>query len=183
LTSSSSDSKFNSGNGAIAAKMGMPYEWVTFTTDAGEEVTYRKPGPEAMRVINLYHSRLPGVKALADRASEVAKVRGYIKTHHGRRLRFPDKRYLYKASGLLIQATAADINKEVIRRLCGELQRFDARLLLNTHDSYSMSMPEDRSDEAWREIEHSVRGWFPWFRIPLIMELSGKGTNWWEAVK
>lgn len=174
---------FNSGNGAIADKIGMPWEWASFTTDDGEEVTYKKAGPGAMEVINRYHEMLPGVKTLSQKASKVAGSRGYVKTYKGRRIRFPDKRYLYKASGLLIQATAADINKETIKLLEPVLAAHGAYLVLNTHDSFSVSCPKDSIDACWKDMGTAVREKFAWMNVPLMLELSGIGPNWWEAVK
>lgn len=174
---------FNSGNGAIADKIGMPWEWAGFTAADGEEVTYKKAGPEAMEVINRYHQMLPGVKTLSQRASKVAGSRGYVKTYKGRRIRFPDKRYLYKASGLLIQATAADINKETIKLLEPVLFAHGAYLVLNTHDSFSVSCPKENVDACWADMSEAVRDKFAWMNVPLMLELSGIGSNWWEAVK
>ena len=174
---------FNSGNGAIAAKMGMGWEWAEFTTDEGERVRYRRAGPAALEIIENYHSKLPGVKELAKKASGIAGERGYIKTHHGRRIRFPDKRYLYKASGLLIQATAADINKMMVVSTNRVAESFGGSLVLNTHDSFSLSLPEDWKP-AWAKLERLPAELFGgWLNVPLKLELSGVGCNWWESIK
>lgn len=170
---------FNSGNGAIAEKMGMPYEWDQFTA-RGEVIRYKKAGPEAMAVIDAYHARLPGIKELASRAKRAAEAYGFIQTKYGRRLRFPRKFKTYKASGLAIQATAADINKQnwlIIEEALGS----EGSLLLNTHDSYSMSMPEDWQPH-WKKVKQAVEAGHDWFRVPLILELSGAGPNWWAAL-
>jgi DNA polymerase I-like protein with 3'-5' exonuclease and polymerase domains len=174
---------FNSGNGAIAEKMGMPYTVESFTTATGEEVTYRKAGEEAMRVINNYHNQLPGVRDLAHRASVLAKSRGYVRTHMGRRLRFPEPEFAYKASGLLIQATAADLNKAFLVGLDDICRGCGGHLILNTHDSYSLSLPEDQVGRVWTRVTEFLRDGFPWFRIPLLLELSGGGDNWWDALQ
>lgn len=174
---------FNSGNGSIADKMGMPWSWESFEAKNGEVVRYRKAGPEAMAIINNYHERLPGVKILADKAKMVATQRGYVKTKYGRRMRFPNPRFSYKASGLLIQSTAADINKNNWMLLEQVASAHGGHIILNTHDSYSLSLPKDRWELAWKEAEDVIRSSYSWFRVPLILELSGQGENWWEAVK
>lgn len=175
---------FNSGNGAIADKLGLPWEWVEFTVkrgrDAGKVVRYKKAGPEAEAVIAEYHRQVPGVKELAEGCKSVAERRGYIHTYTGRRLRFPGNAHSYAASGKLIQATAADRNKEnwkIIEDVLGDR----GRLILNTHDSYSMSLPEDDWESIFKEVKQALE--VPKFRVPLILELSGAGPNWWEAVK
>ena len=120
------------------------------------------------------------MKKLATRAKQIAETYGYVETHYGRRLRFPRGEKTYKASGLTIQATAADINKMnwlIIREvLAGE-----GRLILNTHDSYGLSLPEDWQPR-WNRVKEAVEGGFPWFRVPIRLELSGAGRNWWEAL-
>lgn len=170
---------FNSGNGAIAEKMGMPFTWDSFKK-GGKVFAYKKAGPEAQAVIDLYHEKMPGVKQLANRAKAKAEAFGYIQTHYGRRFRFPHGEKTYKASGLAIQMTAADINKEnwkIIEQVLGN----DGHLLLNTHDSYGLSLPEDW-EPYWKRVKEAVQDGFPWFRVPIILELSGAGPNWWAAL-
>mgnify|MGYP006277256499 FL=1 len=55
---------FNSGNGAIAEKMGMPWEWSSFEKE-GKVFRYKRAGPDAEAVIARYHEKLPGVKAVS----------------------------------------------------------------------------------------------------------------------
>lgn len=170
---------FNSGNGAIAEKMGMPFTHDSFKK--GDKVfAYKKAGPEAMEVIDRYHAALPGVKKLADRAKKIAENFGYVETYNGRRLRFPRGDRTYKASGLTIQATAADINKMNWLIIRNALQG-EGRLILNTHDSYGLSLPEDWQPH-WNRVKEAVEGGFPWFKVPIILELSGVGRNWWGAL-
>ena len=175
---------FNSGNGAIANKMGMPWSWESFEVsrgkDKGKKITYRKAGPEAMEVINRYHRRIPGIKELADGCKRVAEEQGYVRTYTGRRLRFPGGFKAYSASGLLIQSTAAELNKENWRTIESVLGDRGS-LILNTHDSYSMQMDPATWQEDYRavqaEIEREGR-----VRVPLILDFSGTGHNWWDAL-
>lgn len=172
---------FNSGNGAIAEKMGMPYTWDSFAKN-GKTFKYKKAGPEAMAVIDEYHRRLPGIKKLAQRAKAKAETFGHVRTQYGRCLRFPRGEKTYKASGLVIQATAADINKHNWLYTRQALAGTGGRLLLNTHDSYGLSLPKDWQPH-WERVKETVEGGFPWFRIPIILELSGAGPNWWAALE
>lgn len=175
---------FNSGNGALADKMGMPWSWEQFEAKNGEIVRYKKAGPEAMAVINNYHSQLPGVKNLADRAKNVATARGYIKTKYGRKLRFPNPRFSYKASGLLIQATSADLSKNMWMIAEEYLKEIGGHLILSVHDSFELNIPkgldivkiQQNLQQLWRENN-------TWFRIPLVLDLNGSGENYYEASK
>lgn len=174
---------FNKGNGGIAETLGMPWTWGEFSDDDGEVVRYKKAGPEAMEVINKYHEMLPGVKNLAKKAAVVAGSRGYIYTKYGRRIRFPDKRFLYKASGMLIQSTSADLNKVALKLYDQILPEFGGYVILNTHDSYSVSLPADSWKPAWARMQEAIRDEFSWMNVPLLLELSGVGTNWWAALQ
>lgn len=175
---------FNKGRGAVAHELQLPWEWSEFESrDPGTGkpvmIRYRKPGPETIELLNTYHRKIQGVKKLADVAKEIAESRGYIKTKTGRRLRFPRKYKSYKASGLLIQATAADINKMMWMGIEEALGN-DGTILLNTHDSFSMSV-----DPSWERIfkrVQEVTNTLP-SRIPLIMDLNGVGDDWWDAIR
>ena len=175
---------FNSGNGAIADKMGMPWEWNSFLPRGKEDIpeniiTYKKAGQEALNVIAKYHHRVPGVQELAKGCKAVAEKRGYIFTRLGRRLRFPNGYKSYKASGLLIQATSADINKENWM-IIEETLEDRGHLVLNTHDSYSMSLPEDWYG-AYKDVKEELEQ--DKLRVPLMVDLNGVGKNWWAALQ
>lgn len=174
---------FNQGNGTTAESMGMPWEWESFIpkdSKDGKEIVYKKAGPEAMSVIEKYHQHLPGVKKLANGCKMTAEQRGWIFTRYGRHLRFPRGYKSYKASGLLIQGTSADENKMNWLRINDALSGTDAKMLLNTHDSYSLSIPEEESLAIAKKVKEAVekdRG----LRVPLILEVQGAGKNWWES--
>lgn len=172
---------FNSGNGAIADKMGMPWDWNSFSKE-GKVFKYKKAGEEAEEVISQYHAKLPGVKELASRAKQAAEAHGYVQTKHGRRLRFPRKFKTYKASGLAIQATAADINKEMWLLTDDIYVATGNHLIMNTHDSYEMCVSEDVDPNKLRtELQSEIRKAVPWFRVPLVLDLNGMGCNYWDA--
>ena len=172
---------FNQGNGTTAETMDMPWSWESFyPKGSSEEVVYKKAGDEAMAVINTYHAHMPGVKRLADGCKKTAESRGYIFTRRGRHLRFPRGYKSYKASGLLIQATAADENKQNWLIVDEALRDTGGRMVLNTHDSYSMSLPEDDAERLARKVKEMVerdRG----LRVPLILEVNRPGINWWDS--
>ena len=158
--------------------MGMPFEWTSFTNNAGEKIVYRKAGPEAMEVITRYHSKVRGVKDLADKCTDLAKNSGYVFTYTGRRLRFPRGYKVYKASGLLIQATSADLNKENWMMIDEELEGV-GHMIVNTHDDYNLSLPEDW-EPHFRRVQERIQ--VPRLRVPLLLGLSGAGANWWQAI-
>jgi DNA polymerase I-like protein with 3'-5' exonuclease and polymerase domains len=159
--------------------LGLPWEWSTFVKQ-GREIRYRKAGPAAKAMIEKYHEMIPGVRELAKRSSSIANQFGYCMTHDGRHLRFNKGYGTHKASALTTQATAADINKKNWLLIREALQG-EGRLLLNTHDSYGLSVPENWQP-LWKRIQEAVQTGHPWMRVPLILELSGTGSNWWRAI-
>lgn len=173
---------FNQGNGQTADTMGMPWEWEEFTARDGKQVIYKKAGPEALEVINKYHNRLPGVQKLAAGCKATAERRGYIFNRYGRHIRFPNGYKSYKASGLLIQSTAADENKMnwlIIDQVLRDINN-GSKMLLNTHDSYSISAPIGEEKETMDLVKQYIekdRG----LRVPLILEVQRPGKNWWES--
>lgn len=172
---------FNSGDGAIADAMGLPWEWQSFVPKgSSEEVTYKRAGPEAMAVIEKYHQKLPGVKRLAEKCKVQAEQLGFLCTALGRKLRFPNKRFSYKASGILIQATSADENKRNWMQIDDALKGTDAVMLLNTHDSYSLSIPIGEEETVCKKVKERLeedRG----LNVPLILEVNRPGKNWWDS--
>ena len=177
---------FNSGKGAIAHKLGLPWEWAEFETHSKhtgkhEVIRYRKAGPEAEALISQYHSKVPGVSTLADRAKMISESRGYIKTFTGRRLHCVRGYKSYKQSGLLIQATSADYNKMMWSGIEEGLAQYGGTILLNTHDSFDTSVDPAYIRQSFKAMQ-KVASELP-SRVPLLMDLNGIGRNWWDAVK
>lgn len=170
---------FSQGAGATAQKMGFPTTDAEFTDEWGDTIKYQKAGDDAYRVIDRYHSKVRGVRKLAQTARKIADRRGFIRTKYGRRIRFPRKYKSYKASGILIQATSADINKEnwcIIAESLGSR----GRIILNTHDSYSMSVDVDGIKSTMADVKEAVEREF--LGVPLLLDFNGIGRNWWSAL-
>jgi DNA polymerase I-like protein with 3'-5' exonuclease and polymerase domains len=170
---------FSCGDGLVADMLSLPWEWSEFKK-AGRVIRYRKAGVQAKELIEKYHQMIPGIRNLSKRASSIAEQFGYCETYAGRHLRFQHGYGTHKASALTTQATAADINKKnwlLIR----EALDGQGHLLLNTHDSYGISVPENWQP-LWKRIQEAVQEGHPWMRVPLILELSGIGVNWWDAI-
>lgn len=171
---------FCQGRGATAAKMGMPVTEDSFVDAWGHTIRFFRAGVEADAIIDQYHARLPGVRLLGDTAKAIAEKRGFIKTKFGRHIHFPKGYRSYKASGLLIQTTSADINKENWI-LVDDALNGRGRIILNTHDSYSLSCSIDEYERAGRDVQGVVEREF--LGIPLLLDFNGVGQNWWSALK
>ena len=170
---------FSQGAGATAQKMGLKTMDAEFTDEWGEKIKYQRAGDDAYRIIDQYHARVRGVQELAQKARAISERRGYLRTKYGRHVRFPKKYKTYKASGILIQATSADINKENWCLIDGALNG-RGRIILNTHDSYGLSIDVDKSEEIRKDVKGAVERSF--LGVPLILDLNGEGPNWWSAL-
>lgn len=171
---------FSQGAGATAQKMGLETTDAKFTDEWGDEIKYQRAGMDAYRIIDQYHSKIRGVRKLAETARRVAETRGHLRTKFGRHIRFPKRYKSYKASGILIQATSADINKENWYLINDALDG-RGRIALNTHDSYSMSVDIDTLDQVKSDVKGAVEREF--LGVPLLLDLNGVGRNWWSALK
>lgn len=173
---------FGAGTGKLAFMMHMPYE----VREYKGKMQY-VAGPEATKIFNLYHTKLPAVKEFMRRAENVARERGYVRTQIGRRLRFPRGVGAHKAAGLLYQAYAADLHKAglvMVDRAIRE-QNLPARLMLSVHDEIGVSMPQDDA------VRDQIVKWYTYFsasdapirmRVPIVASAE-YGVNWWEASK
>jgi DNA polymerase-1 len=173
---------FGAGTGKLAFMMHMPYE----IREYKGKMQY-VAGPEATKIFNLYHAKLPAVKEFMRRAENVARERGYVRTQIGRRLRFPRGVGAHKAAGLLYQAYAADLHKAglvMVDRAIRE-QKLPARLMLSVHDEIGVSMSQDDA------VRDQIVKWYTYFsasdapirmRVPIVASAE-YGVNWWEASK
>lgn len=175
---------FNMGAGELASQMGLPY--TIETVDFGDHIhDLKKAGPETLEIVENYYAKVQGVKEMARKARSIAKARGYVRTLLGRHIRFPRGQFTYKASGLIFQGTAGDLNKLNICNIAEYLESECPynRLLLNIHDEYSISLEDDGNEikhlkELQRMIQHR-----PELRVPIRIDFSLPAQNWWLATR
>jgi DNA polymerase I-like protein with 3'-5' exonuclease and polymerase domains len=175
---------FGMGEGLMAQKMGLPFkvEVVKFRGES-EEREIMKAGDEAKEKFELYHKAIPGVRKLLEKASSLAKSRGYVITLGGRRLRFPHGQFTHKAGGLVFQGTSADAMKQKLVEL--DAAGFDG-LNLSVHDEFGMSVPKEETGVYATAVRNIVTDFGPGSAIPLripVLASINFGENWWEASK
>lgn len=137
---------------------------------------------EATYILNDYNRRLPFLKKTQWTATRVAEQRGYVKTILGRRRRFSDRNFAYKAINAVVQGTAADQMKTAMVEAykAGLLGEPGSGLLvphLTVHDELDLSKPKTKQgDEMLREFKHIAETCIP-CRVPIVMDLE-IGRNW-----
>lgn len=175
---------FGQGMGSFAKEIGLPY-----TVSAGRGgKKFLRAGSEAEEIFRRYHAAIPGIKDMLDNASRLAKIRGYVTTIMGRKIRFPKGYKAYKAGGLIFQGSAADALKVKLVEVHNLLKGTGGRLMLNVHDEIDTSCPKGKMGEKIRnEITRSMQEFNGVscpinFRVP-IRSSQGMGKNWWLACK
>jgi len=152
---------------------------------------------KAADLFNTYHSRVPFVKQLMDKASNRAQDRGQIRTLLGRLCRFhlwePNsfgmhkamthedalqehgpgikRAYTYKALNKLIQGSAADMTKKAML----ELYKEGIIPHIQVHDELDISVQDEAHAKKIVEImEHAVK-----LEVPNKVDYE-YGDNWGE---
>lgn len=170
--------------GRMAMEMGLPYT-VELTRNGRK---WLRPGSEAEELFMRYHNAIPGVAEMLEAASAMASGHGYVRTAAPirRRIHFPGRQFTHKAAGLIFQGTAADCLKHKLVEIHKILRGTDAKLLLNVHDEFDLSMPSDFEvakpimAEVLNELERFRAGDFIPLRVPIRAGM-GRGPDWWLA--
>lgn len=158
---------YTMGPKKLAAQLGIPYG-------------------EAYEIFKRWHRTFPYVSEFTKKAENVAATRGYVKTILGRRRRFPDPRFAYRAANAIVQGGSADIMKwklvELDRYLVANNLEEVCILLLTIHDSIVFELHKDYMHLLPTIKELMIRVQVPPFnlRIPFDMD-SGMGDNWGVA--
>lgn len=121
-----------------------------------------------------------------EKASKVAAERGYVKTILGRRSRFDDPRFSYRAANRIIQGGSADILKFKMCQIDDWLVRENleevCQMVLTIHDAIAFMIHKDYMYliEEIKTILERVQ--VPPFnlKVPFIAEYK-VGSNWSEA--
>lgn len=130
---------------------------------------------KTIEVNNIYNREIPEAKPLLERAKELAKTRGYVRTVLGRRSRFPNGWRIHKALNCIIQGSAADVMKQKLVEL--HEARHDTGFLLRftVHDEVDGDIQDLEGAQKVAAILN--RQSFPQFKVPILWETS-VGPNW-----
>jgi DNA polymerase I-like protein with 3'-5' exonuclease and polymerase domains len=132
---------------------------------------------ETMDILRIYDQEIPEANPLIQRASNLARDRGYICSLLGRRQRFPNKFRLHKALNSRIQPSAADIMKTKLVELHRERKTTQFLMRFTVHDEVNGDIPDEAHAKMVGEILDSQS--FD-LRIPILWETS-TGANWKEC--
>jgi len=174
---------FGMGEGEMAFQMGLDY--TSRRDDRGRE--WKNAGSKAKAVFSSYHGAIPGVRQLLDKASSIARARGFVKTAMGRHIRFPGGKFTHKAAGLVFQGTSADCMKVKMVSLHKMAKKMGFRYLLSVHDEHDTSIPKKGRKEILHEMKKELelfdgKGCPVECRVPIRSSIK-VGPTWWDACK
>jgi len=133
---------------------------------------YECAGPEAQGIIDNFERGAPYIIELIKKVTRSARSKGYVKTILGRRCRFPDLDWVYKATNRLIQGSAADQMKKALI----DLHAAGYTPHLQVHDEVGISINNDKQAVEIKNImEQSVE-----LKIPALVDYT-LGANWGEC--
>lgn len=142
---------------------------------------------QAKNIVNKWYTTFPKGKSLTKNAAKMAEERGYVFTLLGRRARFNDPRWSYRALNRIIQGGSADILKykmvEIDRILVQENLEDEIRMLLTIHDSLVFEILTEKLQEHIKFIKNimeDVQGAPFNLKVPFVAEYK-YGSNWAEA--
>ncbi|MGB8367106.1 MAG: DNA polymerase I [Candidatus Babeliales bacterium] len=150
------------------------------------------PFSEAKQYIEKYFEQYPDVSAWMEQAIFLAKEKGYVQTHWGRRRYVPNiyekNQTLYEearriAINTIAQGTAADIMKKGMINLAATFKKnkLDAQILLQIHDELLISVAKKDQAKVTKIIKQVLESVVDW-NVPLLVSTSS-GSNWKEVTK
>ena len=129
----------------------------------------------------------PELAAFTKLATQVAESRGYVKTILGRRARFPDPRWAYRAANRIVQGGSADIIKykmlEIDDYLVANNLEDKVRMLLTIHDAILLEVEDSvviPMTAKIKEIMENVQVAPFNLKVPFVADYTS-GKDWAEA--
>lgn len=142
---------------------------------------------EAKKIVYAWKRNFRNVADFTALAAKVAEQRGYVKTILGRRARFPDPRWSYRAANRIVQGGSADILKYQIVKLDEWISENgyenDIKMLLNIHDAVLFEIRDDLKDFAIANIKRILENvqTAPFnLKVPFVADYK-IGQTWKEA--
>lgn len=173
---------------AKRVNFGLMYGMGAFRLARDSELTLA----EADDFIKRYFERLPEVKQYLDATRQQAQQAGYVETLFGRKRYFPRlqsanlnsqeaQSELRAAINAPIQGTAADILKQAMLTLYGELQAYPrVKMILQVHDELVLEVPQEQLSEVAKltlDIMQAVQLPNQAWTVPLVAN-GEYGQNW-----
>ena len=145
----------------------------------------------AQNYIERYFTQYPSVKKYMEDAKQVAREKGFVETHFGRRLWLPE---INGANGISkaaaeraaingpMQGTAADLIKLAmidVQTWIDKESNIKGKMIMQVHDELVFEVP-DNEVEIFKKIIPNLMEKVASLSVPLIVDV-GQGHNWEQA--
>jgi len=129
-----------------------------------------------------YFHKLPGIKSFIYRASDAAKLKGFVKNWAGVKYYFTDPSWAYKAANSIIQGGCAYISKNALWKIDEFLRPYKSRMVLQVHDSILLEMPESEF-HLISEIQNLMIESYPHKIMPMGASVEWSRASWGDLIK
>ena len=142
---------------------------------------------DAKSIVARWHKTFKKASSFTKHAAKVAETRGYVKTILGRRARFTDPRFSYRAANRIVQGGSSDILKYKLIELNRwiETNNLDDKIqmILNIHDSILFQIRDDSFSyiKDIQDIMENVQIEPFSLKVPFVAEYQEIGKNWAET--
>lgn len=147
------------------------------------------PMHQAKQYIDAYFTRYSGIRRFLDDTLRQAREKGYVETLFGRRRYIPEilsSNFSVRgaaermATNMPVQGTAADIMKKAMIDIAhsGELEKYNAKLLLQVHDELVLEVPEEHVETVSKVVKDLMESAYE-LSVPLLAEVN-VGNTWGE---
>jgi DNA polymerase-1 len=145
----------------------------------------------AQNYIERYFTQYPLVKKYMDDAKQIAREKGFVETHFGRRLWLPE---INGTNGMMraaaeraaingpMQGTAADLIKLAMIEVHNWIEKepnIKGKMIMQVHDELVFEVP-DNEVETFKKIIPKLMEKVATLSVPLIADI-GEGHNWEQA--
>ena len=143
---------------------------------------------KAKEYIDQYLEKYSGIQTFMTDVVEKAKEQGYVETLFNRRRYLPELKssnYMVRQFGARaamntpIQGTAADIMKIAMVNLNKELEKIDAKIILQVHDELMLEVKTEEKEKAKELLKKCMENAIS-LSVPLEVEVS-EAENWYEV--
>lgn len=138
---------------------------------------------EAGRIRDSVFRAAPEVGSLIRGTTNTAEKRGYIINWLGRRCRFPDAKYSYRATNHLIQGGCADIVKLAMNRIHRYLAPYQTRMVLQIHDELVFEGPPSEAPVVIPAVKEIMEKAYPHRVLPMICSIEHSHKSLADKVK
>ena len=113
----------------------------------------------------------PCIERFIAQVKAVCRQRKFIINWLGRRYKFPDAKWHYKAINTLIQGGTADVVKVAMNRVDAFTKDLAPDMLLSIHDELVIETPIDRGHTVIEEIKNIMETVYPSTHLPLTVSV------------